>query len=170
MTVASTGSPCAGSCPTGAAPSFGFYYMNIHSRLPTINGITGPVSIVPEMTARGGAAALMFLLRGRGPAGRQPRGRRTSAATAAERRRSRGLRRIRKLVHGLPRGHQALRSELERDPRHLGHRLPGRGLLPPGPPPADGRRRAALSRRCRRYPHSSPRPTRSLPGGSGSPR
>ncbi len=46
--------------PSWGGTEFGFYYMNIHSRLPTINGITGPVSIVPEMTARGGAAALMF--------------------------------------------------------------------------------------------------------------
>ncbi len=46
--------------PNWGGTEFGFYYMNIHSRLPTINGITGPVSIVPEMTARGGAAALMF--------------------------------------------------------------------------------------------------------------
>jgi len=46
--------------PSWGGTEFGFYYMNIHSRLPTINGVTGPASIVPEMTARGGAAALMF--------------------------------------------------------------------------------------------------------------
>ncbi len=46
--------------PSWGGTEFGFYYMNIHSRLPTINGITGPVSIVPEMQARGAAAALMY--------------------------------------------------------------------------------------------------------------
>ena len=46
--------------PSWNGTEFGFYYMNIHSRLPTINGITGPASIVPEMEARGGAAALML--------------------------------------------------------------------------------------------------------------
>ena len=44
--------------PSWGGTEFGFYYMNIHSRLPTINGITGPASILPVMDARGGAAAL----------------------------------------------------------------------------------------------------------------
>ena len=37
---------------------FGFYFMNYHSRLPTINGTTGPISIVPELTAVGTATTL----------------------------------------------------------------------------------------------------------------
>ena len=44
--------------PSWGGTEFGFYYLNYHSRLPTINGITGPISIVPEMTAAGTATAL----------------------------------------------------------------------------------------------------------------
>jgi len=46
--------------PSFGGTEFGFYYINYHSRLPTINGITGPQSILPEMAARGQAAALMM--------------------------------------------------------------------------------------------------------------
>jgi hypothetical protein len=44
--------------PSWGGTEFGFYYINYHSRLPTINGITGPVSIVPELESAGAAAAL----------------------------------------------------------------------------------------------------------------
>lgn len=44
--------------PNWGGTEFGFYYMNLHSRLPTINGITGPMSILPEVSAAGQSAAL----------------------------------------------------------------------------------------------------------------
>ncbi len=37
---------------------FGLYYVNYHSRLPLINGITGPASIVPELQAIGTSTTL----------------------------------------------------------------------------------------------------------------
>jgi len=45
--------------PSWGGTEFGFYYVNYHSRLPTINGITGPISIVPEMEAAAASAALL---------------------------------------------------------------------------------------------------------------
>jgi hypothetical protein len=44
--------------PSWGGTEFGFYYINYHSRLPIINGITAPVSIVPELEPAGAAAAL----------------------------------------------------------------------------------------------------------------
>ncbi len=46
--------------PNFGGTEFGFYYMNLHSRLPTINGVTGPISIVPGIQAAGAAAALQI--------------------------------------------------------------------------------------------------------------
>ena len=46
--------------PSWGGTEFGFYYINYHSRLPTINGITGPMSILPEVQAAGTSAALMM--------------------------------------------------------------------------------------------------------------
>jgi hypothetical protein len=58
--------------PSWGGTEFGFYYMNVHSKLPTINGITGPISIVPEMEARGGAAALQVYYAAGVPPGVSP--------------------------------------------------------------------------------------------------
>jgi hypothetical protein len=44
--------------PSMGGTEFGLYYINYHSRLPTINGITGPASIQPAMQAAGTATAL----------------------------------------------------------------------------------------------------------------
>ena len=44
--------------PSWGGTEFGFYYVNYHSRLPTINGTTGPITIVPELTAIGTATTL----------------------------------------------------------------------------------------------------------------
>ncbi len=44
--------------PSWGGTEFGFYYVNYHSRLPTINGITGPMSILPEVGAAAQATAL----------------------------------------------------------------------------------------------------------------
>jgi len=46
--------------PSWGGTEFGLYYINYHSRLPTINGITGPITIVPEMVSRATAAVLMY--------------------------------------------------------------------------------------------------------------
>jgi hypothetical protein len=37
--------------PSWGGTEFGFYYVNYHSRLPTINGVTGPITILPELQA-----------------------------------------------------------------------------------------------------------------------
>ncbi len=44
--------------PSWGGTEFGLYYVNYHSRLPTINGTTGPISIVPELGAIGTATTL----------------------------------------------------------------------------------------------------------------
>ena len=44
--------------PSWGGTEFGFYYVNYHSRLPTINGTTGPISIVPELQSIGYATTL----------------------------------------------------------------------------------------------------------------
>jgi len=46
--------------PSWNGTEFGFYYMNIHSRLPTINATSGTAQGWAEAQARGGAAALML--------------------------------------------------------------------------------------------------------------
>lgn len=58
--------------PSWAGTEFGFYYMNIHSRLPTINGITGPQSILPDMEAAGISAALAVYAHFQVPPGLSP--------------------------------------------------------------------------------------------------
>jgi hypothetical protein len=46
--------------PSWGGTEFGFYYINYHSRLPTINGISGTEEGWAEAQARGAAAALMM--------------------------------------------------------------------------------------------------------------
>jgi len=46
--------------PNWGGTEFGFYYMNIHSRLPTINGITGSIQGAIDAGAAGSSAALMY--------------------------------------------------------------------------------------------------------------
>ncbi len=46
--------------PNWGGTEFGFYYMNLHSRLPTINGVTGTIQGAQAAAAAGPAAALMF--------------------------------------------------------------------------------------------------------------
>jgi hypothetical protein len=44
--------------PSLGGTEFGLYYVNYHSRLPTVNGITGPVEGAQAASAAGAAAAL----------------------------------------------------------------------------------------------------------------
>ncbi len=46
--------------PNWGGTEFGFYYTNLHSRLPTINGISGTIQGAQAAAAAGPAAALMF--------------------------------------------------------------------------------------------------------------
>jgi hypothetical protein len=46
--------------PNLGGTEFGFYYTNLHSRLPTINGVTGTIQGAQAAAAAGPAAALMF--------------------------------------------------------------------------------------------------------------
>jgi len=46
--------------PTWGGTEFGFYYTNLHSRLPTINGVSGSVQGAQAAAAAGPAAALQF--------------------------------------------------------------------------------------------------------------
>jgi len=46
--------------PNWGGTEFGLYYMNLHSRLPTINGVTGTVQGVQDASAAGQAAALQI--------------------------------------------------------------------------------------------------------------
>jgi hypothetical protein len=71
--------------PSWGGTEFGFYYINYHSRLPTINAHTGPMSAVPEMNARGGAAALLVYAAAGVPPGVSPivDAQASAAATAA---------------------------------------------------------------------------------------
>ncbi len=148
--------------PSLGGTEFGLYYINYHSRLPTINGITGHRRGSPGRPGgrrRGGTPGLRLL---RGAARRQPRGRRrrpgsgVSSGHLAYASTANYLRR-------LPRRHQALRPQLERPARHLGHRLPGRGLLPPGCTVSGRRRRATLRRPVARQRRVGGRE----PGGPG---
>ena len=66
--------------PSWGGTEFGFYYMNCHSRLPTINGITGcPKSIMPP-EARVTASGLQVYYALGVPAGCRPDGGRHRAA------------------------------------------------------------------------------------------
>jgi len=58
--------------PDLGGTEFGFYYVNYHSRLPTINGITGPMSIVPEMESAAASAALLVYAAAGVPPGVSP--------------------------------------------------------------------------------------------------
>jgi len=69
--------------PSWGGTEFGFYYLNYHSRLPTINGITGPISIVPEMQSRGAAAALLVYASAGVPPGVSPEVDALAAAAAS---------------------------------------------------------------------------------------
>ena len=53
---------------------FGFYFMNYHSRLPTVNGITGTIQGATGRGRGGGASSRTRLSGSRGAAGCQPRG------------------------------------------------------------------------------------------------
>ncbi len=64
--------------PNWGGTEFGFYYTNLHSRLPTINGVTGTIQGAQAAAAAGPAAALMYLLPCRGPPWRESGGRRSS--------------------------------------------------------------------------------------------
>jgi len=46
--------------PSWGGTEFGFYYLNYHSRLPTINGVTGSIQGAMDAQAAGPAAALMY--------------------------------------------------------------------------------------------------------------
>jgi len=46
--------------PSWGGTEFGFYYVNYHSRLPTINGVTGSIQGAVGGGAAGAAAALMY--------------------------------------------------------------------------------------------------------------
>jgi len=46
--------------PSWGGTEFGFYYLNYHSRLPTINGVTGSIQGAMAAGAAGPAAALMY--------------------------------------------------------------------------------------------------------------
>ncbi len=46
--------------PNWGGTEFGFYYLNLHSRLPTINGFTGTIQGAQAAAAAGPAAALQF--------------------------------------------------------------------------------------------------------------
>jgi hypothetical protein len=46
--------------PSLGGTEFGFYYVNYHSRLPTINGVTGTIQGAQAAQAAAGAAALQF--------------------------------------------------------------------------------------------------------------
>ncbi len=46
--------------PNWGGTEFGLYYMNLHSRLPVINGVTGTIQGAQAAAAAGPAAALMF--------------------------------------------------------------------------------------------------------------
>jgi hypothetical protein len=46
--------------PSWGGTEFGFYYVNYHSRLPTINGVTGSIQGALAAGAAGPAAALMY--------------------------------------------------------------------------------------------------------------
>jgi len=46
--------------PKLGGTELGFFFTNLHSRLPTVNGVTGPVSIVPDVQAAGAATALYY--------------------------------------------------------------------------------------------------------------
>ncbi len=46
--------------PNWGGTEFGFYYTNLHSRLPTINGVTGTIQGAQAAAAAGPSAALMF--------------------------------------------------------------------------------------------------------------
>ena len=69
--------------PSLGGTEFGFYYLNYHSRLPTINGITGPITAVPELQARGAAAALMMYYLLGVPPGVSPEADAAAAAAAS---------------------------------------------------------------------------------------
>jgi hypothetical protein len=46
--------------PSWGGTEFGFYYLNYHSRLPTINGVTGSIQGAIDGQAAGASAALMY--------------------------------------------------------------------------------------------------------------